>query len=223
VNDCAVDPDSEALVVFTSGSSGIPKGVRHSHRSLLSGLRNMMLGGALSGCTRPKVGLAQSKPEPPCALVLAPLAYIAGYSAFLMSISGGGRIVLARGEPEDRIIELLELEGAQSITGASPELLRRWVRRPDAATRLRALRRLQLHGESLRRTLVEEIQTLLPEVQLLTGYGLTETSGSIATSAVSWVLDTPGCCGPLLPSVDLRIVGPPRPAKWATCRCAATC
>lgn len=204
-----VSPEVEAIVTFTSGSSGAPKGVMHSHGSLVAGLRNMMLGGALANHMLPTSAAPSApseRPQAPSTLLLSPFAYIAGYSAFLLSIATGGRIILPESSGDDAVLAAAKMEGIQSLGGASPDLIRRLVRHPAALDSLTSLRRLQLHGAALQRSLVEELQQFVPSAQLFTGYGLSETAGSIAMATVAQVIDEVGGCGRLLPSVDVRVV-----------------
>jgi long-chain acyl-CoA synthetase len=45
----SIDPEQEALIAFTSGSSSRAKGVVLTHRGIVTGMMNIMLGGAMSG------------------------------------------------------------------------------------------------------------------------------------------------------------------------------
>lgn len=165
----------------------------------------MMLGGALANHMLPAAAAAPERPQAPSTLVLSPFSYIAGYSAFLLSIATGGRIVLPVDNAEHTLLATVETEGVQTLSGAPSDLLRRLIR-GEGAEALRSLRRLQLHGSAMQRSLVDELYRVLPAVQLFTGYGSSETSGSIATASVNRIIDTPGGCGRLLPSVELRVV-----------------
>lgn len=207
VEDWSTDPIAEAVVVFTSGSTGKPKGVRHSQRGLIAGQKTMMLIAAVVGrlAIDPPAGEAARPAGPTLPFVVAPLSYVAGYSAFLLAVSTGGRLVMSRAEATiEEACELVQRWGATSIVGGGDDFIRRLVRMPGARDRLKSLRRLQLHGAGVRAALRQEVTRALPDIEVFTGYGLTETCGAIASAPAALVSD--GCGGGwIAPSVAFRL------------------
>lgn len=201
--------EQEAMIAFTSGSTGTPKGVRHSHRSLLSGYRNMMLGGAIGAAMQRHVGTARppQRPAPAATMLLAPLNYIAGYSAALLAIGNGGHLVVPK-DPEDigELAASIHALSPQALVGAQAPLLRQLIRLPDLSL-LASLKRLQLQGAAVQSNLVVELAARLPDVDLAVGYGLTETAGAIASAPIGALEGLGGGCGRIVPSADLRVVG----------------
>jgi acyl-CoA synthetase (AMP-forming)/AMP-acid ligase II len=201
--------EQEAIIAFTSGSTGTPKGVRHSQRSLLSGYRNMMLGGAIGAAMQRHAGTFRPphRPTPATTMLLAPLNYIAGYSAVLLALGNGGHLVVPKDlEDVGELAASIHALSPQALVGAQPPLLRRLIRLPDLSL-IASLKRLQLQGASVQSNLVGELAERLPDVDLAVGYGLTETAGAIASAPIGALEGLDGGCGRIVPSADLRVVG----------------
>ena len=152
-----------AYVMYTSGSTGEPKGVLVTHGSLSNHLlwrsRYFPLG-----------------PEDRC-LQKAPLSFDDSVWEILEPLSAGACVVLARPHLEQDSAHLVELLAARGITAACfvPSVLRVLVEEPRL-DECRALRRLSTGGETVSRALVRQVRERLPQVALYNGYGATETT-----------------------------------------------
>jgi len=68
-----------------------------------------------------------------------------------------------------------------------------------------SLRSVNVHGGHMHPALRQEVCDALPNVILGTGYGMTETNGSVCTASGAVLIEKPLTCGQPLPTVDLKI------------------
>jgi acyl-CoA synthetase (AMP-forming)/AMP-acid ligase II len=199
----------EALVAFTSGTRSRPKGVVLDERGILTGISNMLLGAAMASVRDRQRRSRPKKPPdraPPASLLLSPLFHIGGYSHFLLMCVLGGKIVfLPRWDTADAL-RVIRTERVRSLAGASPPVVRAIMRSRTSAADCQSLESLILHGSALQANLLAEISSRLPDVAIGTGYGMTETNGSICVAAGAEVMERPTASGAILPSADIRIV-----------------
>ena len=191
-----------AILLFTSGTSGEPKGavLRPSH----------LVSYVLS--TVEFLGAEEDE----AILVSVPPYHIAGISTVLTSVYNGRRMVqLPAFSPEGWV----ELARAERITHAMvvPTMLGRILDVVEAdGEGLPALRHLSYGGGRMPGTVVERALRLLPDVDLVNAYGLTETSSTIsvlgpedhreaAASTDPDVRRRLGSVGRPLPSVEIEI------------------
>jgi amino acid adenylation domain-containing protein len=164
----AASPDHLAYVVYTSGSTGAPKGVMVEHRAIVNQV------------------LAQQHINPltgeDVLLQVGALSFDQSMLELLWPLSCGARLLLRDPGPVGAA-ELARLVRERGVTAhvAVPSILRLLVDEPDYA-RASRLRLLLVGGEPLTRSMAETIHRLLPGAELVNIYGPTEA----AVVASSW-------------------------------------
>ena len=205
--DWSHDPDDVAVVLHTSGTSGDPKAaiLRHKH------LVNYVIGSVEF--------LGADDGE--ATLVSVPPYHIAGISAILTAVYGGRRLVQL---PSFTAHGWVDLARAESITHAMtvPTMLGRILDEIDTHTGgdglgLPAVRHLSYGGGRMPVPVIHRALRLLPDVDFVNAYGLTETSSSIAVLTPE---DHRQALAADDPSVEARLgsVGKPLPTVEITVR-----
>ncbi len=163
------DPDSVAIVLFTSGTTSQPKAVELSHNNLTSYVTGTVEFGAAS--------------DTDAALICVPPYHIAGVSAALSNLYAGRKMVYLPNFDAQEWVRLIQAENVTTAT-VVPTMLDRIVtvleNGDGAAIELPSLRNLAYGGSKVGLPLVRRALELLPDVGFVNAYGLTETSSTIA-------------------------------------------
>jgi acyl-CoA synthetase (AMP-forming)/AMP-acid ligase II len=160
------DPDSVAIVLFTSGTTSQPKAVELTHNNLTS---------YVTGTVE-----FESAAETDAALICVPPYHIAGVGAALSNLYAGRKMVYL---PNFDAQEWVRLANAERVTTATvvPTMLDRIVAMLETGDHeLPSLRNLAYGGSKVGLPLVRRALELLPDVGFVNAYGLTETSSTIA-------------------------------------------
>ena len=206
----AEDP---ALIMFTSGTTGEPKGAVLSHVGLLTALMANQLSGALLGARMAtQLGmdlatLARHAPQP-CTLLVLPLFHTSGcLSVFLTTLARGGKIVFLPRWNVTRALELVQQERVTALP-AVPTMLWDVLQAPDLEHfDTSSLVSLGTGGQALPRNLLQAIHARFPRAVLGTGYGMTETNGMVSLAVGEEFLRHPDSAGRPLATAEVRILG----------------
>ncbi|OBI47720.1 class I adenylate-forming enzyme family protein [Mycobacterium sp. E787] len=160
------DPESVAVVLFTSGTTSQPKAVELSHNNLTS---------YVTGTVE-----FESAAPTDAALICVPPYHIAGVGAALSNLYAGRKMVYLPNFDADEWVRLINDEQVTTAT-VVPTMLDRIVTALEAGGhRLPSLRNLAYGGSKVGLPLVRRALELLPHVGFVNAYGLTETSSTIA-------------------------------------------
>ena len=164
--DDPVRDDAIALILFTSGTTSKPKGVALSHRHLSSYLFNTVE--------------FVSADEKDSTLISTPAYHIAGMGALLSNFYAGRRMnYLSAFTPEDWV-DLVSRDGITNVM-LVPTMLARIVDHLAVnPVELSRLRTIAYGGAKMPLPLIEKALDLLPDIDFVNAYGLTETSSTIA-------------------------------------------
>ncbi len=205
------DTDSPACIMFTSGTTGHPKGAVISHRAMLTGLMMAQHAGAVLAAKMaakynvPVSEVVANQPQP-AALLIFPLFHVSGcQSIFLAMLARAGKIVLLpRWKPADAL-QLFERERITEFTGPPSVLwdLIQCVQRTERD--LSALRAVASGGQALPLTLLEAMDDAFPGRVFGGGYGMTETSGSISLAMDEAFTSRPQFSGQVHPVADVIV------------------
>ncbi len=171
-SDVAIDPEDDFSIVYTSGSTGNPKGVILTHRGAISTLFSWAFVAAAIKEARDGVSLFGDDPG---VLLAVPLFHVTGsHSLFMMSMLIGRRVVIMKKWDARRAIELINEHRLTNFVGVpsqSYELI-------DAAgdTTMPTLIDLGSGGAKRPPEHVARLRAKFPNVNPASGYGLSETN-----------------------------------------------
>jgi acyl-CoA synthetase (AMP-forming)/AMP-acid ligase II len=206
--DVTPDEDGAAVVMYTSGTTGYPKGAVHSHRNLLSVIEYHRFTDALATEMAAALGLP-ARVGPRRFLMSLPLFHIASlHNLALPRLASGDTVVVDDGRFDvDRVLRLVEHE---KITNWAvvPTMAHRLVEH-DALEDydLSSLAALSINSAPSSPALKDRVRAALPTVQaaLADSYGLTEASTAATVATPIDLALHPTSVGPPITSVAVEI------------------
>jgi long-chain acyl-CoA synthetase len=198
------DEDSPAVILFTSGSTGLPKGAVLSHRALIAGQHT-----ALHLTRRLPHQIADDRPRE-VTLQSGPVFHIGGLLTLLRSCLLGGTVIFQRDRFDPgEVVDLIEREGVHRWGGV-PTMVRRVLNLPGIEHRdLSSVRSLTIGGAAVPADLLEQVPLRFPNAQRGTSqiYGQSEAGGTLTAASARDLIERPGTVGRPLPVVELRVDG----------------
>jgi long-chain acyl-CoA synthetase len=181
-----------ALLIFTSGTSGIPKGAMLSHRALVASVEQVAY-----------TGVPVVTPDD-VVLMNLPLSHVyslAGTLGALVRVAATA--VLVEGVDLARTLRMVPECGITNVPGV-PGMWAAWAADPAASEALAGVR-IGFSGSAPLPVEVQEAVHRVTGWYLHEGYGLTEACPGVSSTVVSGVAK-PGSVGRPLPGVDVRLV-----------------
>jgi acyl-CoA synthetase (AMP-forming)/AMP-acid ligase II len=210
-----IGEDDPLVILFTSGTTGRPKGAVLSHRAHI----HMMMQAALQGAVGAVLEPASSAPGPgappagpACSIGVSPMFHISGFSVALI---GGTLIGLTiaypppgRWDPEVHL-EMTQRHRATAWSLVPTQLWRLLDSEAFDRYDLSSLKRVGGGGATFQPELWKHVAEKLPHLERMgTGYGMTETCGAGTHQDGRAAADHPDAVGAPVPGYSISVRSP---------------
>jgi acyl-CoA synthetase (AMP-forming)/AMP-acid ligase II len=200
-----LEPDDPVTILYTSGTTGRPKGALGTNRNHLHNIWNMAFGAAREATI---TGRAPAPHRQPATLAAQPMFHIGGIAAIIGSPMGGSKILIMRKWDLERALQLAVDEGLTAFGGV-PAIARQIIEYPGLEALDLDVRGFPMGGAAVPPDLpVKARQRFGEHIQLLNGYGLTETTSAVVTNVGVEFVEHPDSVGRPNLTADLKVVDP---------------
>jgi long-chain acyl-CoA synthetase len=205
-----IDEDHPFVILYTSGTTGRPKGCITTHRGTVSqcvGIVFSGLAGALMGGGSPM----PSGGGPMTNLLTTPLFHVAGlHSVTCTALSVGAKLVFLEGKFDPvKVMQTIERERV-TTWGSVPTMIHRVVHHADVGNYdLSSLTAVSFGAAPMPPDTLQRAREVLPVKENLTNaYGLTETHGVATLNGGKDLIGRGGSIGRPLPILEMQIGDP---------------
>jgi long-chain acyl-CoA synthetase len=205
--ELTIDPEDDATIFYTSGTTGRPKGAVGTHRNMCTNLMSLFFINT-RGATRFGTGLAPVGEKAQAAFLLSvPLFHATGcHSVMVSNLAAGGKLVMMHHFDPERALELIEREKIGTFGGV-PAMVMQVLDSPDFSKYdTSSIRGVSYGGAPAPPDLVRRIRAAWPIGQPSNGYGLTETSSVTSMNSGDDYIARPESVGPPVPVCDVAVM-----------------
>ncbi|KAJ1690883.1 hypothetical protein LUZ63_015038 [Rhynchospora breviuscula] len=195
-----------AAILYSSGTTGRVKGVVVTHRNFIACIADQHM----RRVTRLAEAAAAGEPTPPqtVALFTIPLFHVFGFFMLFRAIALGETTVLMERFEFGAMLRAIEKHKVTFVP-AAPPLIVGLVKSPDVSWfDLSSLKTMAVGGAPLGQELAEQFVARFPNVELVQGYGLTESCGSAAATVGPEESKMYGSAGRIGANLEAKIVDP---------------
>ncbi|KAG6837737.1 hypothetical protein H0H93_003539 [Arthromyces matolae] len=200
--DPEIQPEDNATIMFTSGTTGLPKGVLSTQRQFLSNIPNVMVGSMRAKLRRGEdYSLDDNDQTQKGMLVAVPLFHVTGTTSFtMMATATGMKVVLTSKWVVEDAVRLIRQENVR-VAGGVPAMVADLT---ESSLAGHSLDGLLFGGSPAPDSLVPRARQAFPTAVMSQGYGLTETN-SIAFAGEDYIA-RPTSTGRASPVNEIKIV-----------------
>lgn len=187
-----------AAILYSSGTTGMVKGVKLTHRNLIS-----TIAGAISG--------RQARSSPAVYLCTVPLFHIYGFVLCLRTVAFGESMIWMRRFDLRLMLRSIEEFSVTHLAVAPPVAVAFVDGNNDDlvnGTKWNSLEAVLCGGAPLTVPVIDKFKKRFPNVSLSQAYGLTETTGGVSRVVGPYESTIVGSVGRLIPHCEAKIVDP---------------
>jgi long-chain acyl-CoA synthetase len=202
-----LDPEDDATIFYTSGTTGQPKGALGTHRNITSNVFTTAAATARAILRRGEVPPDPATLPQRVTLLAVPLFHATGCCASMVpAVFNGGKLVLLRKFEAEKALQLIERERV-TLTGGVPTIAWQLIEHPSRPKYdLSSIESIAYGGAPAAPELVRRIREALPKAQPANGWGMTETSASFSSNGSEDYVNRPSSCGPPAAVAEMKIM-----------------
>jgi long-chain acyl-CoA synthetase len=207
--EVSIAPDDNLSILYTSGTTGTPKGAVSSHRAILSALLAFSARAQVSEIMEPSRKEGREESPQNSFMLCVPLFHVTGLIPVMLgSFVGNSKLVMMHKWEPNRALELIEKECVTHFIGVPTMSWDLLEAENFTSTDTSSLRSVGGGGAPMPPELVKRIDDNFKRGKPGLGYGMTETNAYGPQNTGQEFLDNPTSTGKPVPIMELRVTDP---------------
>jgi len=206
--DAEVGPSDLATILYTSGTTGNPKGAMATQRNHATNLMNTLLAGTLARVMAGLPAEPDSASPQGASLQTFPFFHIGGLTGLYLSVATGAKLAMMYKWDPVEAVRLVQAHGLTGVSGV-PIVVRQLLETAShMGADLSSLMGVTSGGAPVPPDLIRRIGSQFQQRAAPgNGYGLTETTSAVVTNSGADYLARPESIGRPVVTADIRVVG----------------